>query len=163
MDMQRRTLLKSLGALAAAPMLPSLPLASPHAAAMTTSAVDASTYKWAEMIVRAHNKCTPAMLQRLIGLSPANAAALQAEFLAKGVIGAPSQFGIHQATKPLWQGAFPKPHVQTKKAVEMVEQLLDHVSEPDDEPTEINAPENENATTAQCHDDVIEDMPVVGG
>lgn len=165
--MKRRSLLKSLGALAATPFMPSIPLAAPTANAALASVVDARTYKWAEMIVRAHNTCSPAMLERLIGLPPAKAAALQAEFLAKGVIGAPSQFGIHKATKPLWDGAFPKPHIRAKDVVETVKDLVTdtlkdaevpkqpEVAEPndsalssDDQPPELNAKESDHQRQA---------------
>lgn len=133
--MKRRSLLKSIGALGIAPLMPSLPasaLASPIPA--VSAGVSSHTYKWAEMIVRAHNKCSPGMLERLLKVDAATASALKAQLLEKGVISAHANaFGIHTASKPLYEGAFMRPSSQIKQGLQKASELIDEMMEEDEE------------------------------
>jgi len=140
--MKRRSLLKSLGALGVMPMVPSLPasaLASSIPAA--TATVSAHHYKWAEMIVRAHNKISPGMLERLLKVDAATASALKSQLLEKGVISAQANtFGIHSAVKPLYEGAFMRPSSQLSNGLQKANELLDEMME-DEETVQENESE----------------------
>ena len=109
--MKRRSFLKSIGAAALSPMIPLPSLASMGSIAPSIApAVVPATYKWAEMIARAHRTCNIAMLQRHLRLDAATASMVQKQLVANGVIGAQANiYGTHQAIKPLFEGAFPKP------------------------------------------------------
>jgi len=94
--MKRRSLLKSLGAVGLLPLVPTSTLG-----ALTT--VPAGTYKWAETIVRAHNSCNLAMLQRHLKLDLAMAKSVQAQLIRNFGAGAriaemfeDLQFGMRQ-------------------------------------------------------------------
>lgn len=110
--MKRRTFLQSLGATA---LVPALPFASvtPSVSGSAVAAapvVPASVYKWAEVIVRAHNSCNLAMLQRHLQIDASVASVLKSQLLQKGVISAEvNAYGIHRAVNPILQGSFPKP------------------------------------------------------
>lgn len=107
--MKRRIFLQSLGAAALTPALPVSALANLVPSAKL--AVDPATYKWAETIVRAHNQSSVGMLQRLLHLDAGAATAMQNELVRKGVlVSKANSFGIHTAVKPLYEGAFVKPH-----------------------------------------------------
>ena len=104
--MDRRSFIKSLGAAGLLPVLP-IPSAAITAAPAATPVVTAHTYQWAEMIVRAHNKCNLGMLQRLLQIDNAAAAVLKKQLLENGVISAHANaYGMHTAVKPLYEGAF---------------------------------------------------------
>ncbi len=127
--MDRRKFLKTLGLAGLAPMLPSPILASvPNPA--PAAIVPASTYKWAEVIVRAHNKCNLSMLERLLNLDPATAGALKTQLIENGVITATkSRYGIHSAVKPLYQEVFPRPQNPLDKLGRKIEELVGETSE----------------------------------
>jgi len=151
--MKRRSLLKSLGAVGLLPLVPTSTLG-----ALTT--VPAGTYKWAETIVRAHNSCNLAMLQRHLKLDLAMAKSVQAQLIRNGIISANANaYGIHAASNPLFRGAFLQSgktlretkelaHKVIKKAVSRTEpenapncdlELLDHQQE-----------ENQNGESTIC-------------
>jgi hypothetical protein len=133
--MKRRSLLKSIGALGMMPLMPSLPASAIAGTASSTvsAGVSGHTYKWAEMIVRAHNKCSPGMLERLLKVDTATASALKSQLMEKGVISAQANsFGIHKAVKPLYEGAFMKPSSQLKTGLEKANEMLDDMIEEDD-------------------------------
>jgi hypothetical protein len=132
--MKRRNLLKSIAAIGAIPMIPmsSLVSAAPATGAATVTA-SAHTYKWAEMIVRAHKKCSPGMLERLLKVDAATASALKSQLLEKGVISAQANsFGIHSAVKPLYEGAFMRPSSEISKGLKKVNETLDKMIENED-------------------------------
>lgn len=134
--MKRRSLLKSLGALGVMPLVPSLPTSALASAAPTVAnaSVSSHTYKWAEMIVRAHNKCSPGMLERLLKVDGATASALKSQLLEKGVISAnANSFGIHSAVKPLYEGAFVRPSSQISKGLKKVNEKIDEMMHEEDE------------------------------
>lgn len=139
--MKRRSLLKSLGALGVMPLVPSIPASAiASTAPVASAAASGQTYKWAEMIVRAHNKCSPGMLERLLKVDGATAAALKSQLLEKGVISAQANsFGIHSAVKPLYEGAFVRPSSQISKGVQKVNETLDEMMEDEEK-----LPENES-------------------
>lgn len=137
--MKRRNLLKSIGALTIMPLIPALPATAITGGVQsaTTATISGQTYKWAEMIVRAHKKCSPGMLERLLKVDAATASALKTQLLEKGVISAQANsFGIHQAVKPLYEGAFVRPSSQIsnglKKANEELDKLMDEEPETED-------------------------------
>lgn len=98
--MNRREFTKGLAALGVAPALPLPSLA--NAAPVAEMAKD-SMYFWAQFITRVHNKCSPAMLTRLLKLDPSHASDLYDEMLRDGVIGPADAFGISKATDPIYQ------------------------------------------------------------
>ncbi len=138
--MKRRSLLKSLGALGLMPMVPTLPASAITSSTPAAAVTSAHHYKWAEMIVRAHNKISPGMLERLLKVDTATASALKSQLLEKGVISAQANsFGIHSAVKPLYEGAFVKPSSQIKNGLKKANETLDKMM--DEEET---VPENES-------------------
>lgn len=96
--MKRRSFLSGLGAVAALPVIPAPAMASAPAA---ISAAAYEYFDWAKMIVRAHNRCSPDMLQRLLKLDANLARQVQSALLKEGVISAPSVAGISHALDPL--------------------------------------------------------------
>lgn len=132
--MKRRSLLKYIGALGLMPLVPSLPASAlAGSAPAATLAVSTHNYKWAEMIVRAHNKCSPGMLERLLKVDPATASALKSQLLEKGVISAQANsFGIHSAVKPLYEGAFVRPSSQLSKGLKKANEELDKLIDDDE-------------------------------
>lgn len=106
--MKRRDLLKSLGAIG---LLPVIPAPALNAIATTAPAVSTTTYKWAEMIVRAHSKSSLSMLQRHLRLDATAAKLVHTQLVQNGVIAAQANaYGMHTAAKPLYDGAFIKPN-----------------------------------------------------
>jgi hypothetical protein len=157
--MKRRNLLKSMGALSLMPLVPSLPASALASAAPTvaTASVSGHTYKWAEMIVRAHNKCSPGMLERLLKVDGATASALKSQLLEKGVISAQANsFGIHSAVKPLYEGAFVKPSSQISKGLKKVNEKIDEMMDDDDELRENDS--EIKPLDAKIESDMEEDM-----
>ncbi len=145
--MNRRQFLSSLAAFALAPAVRLPAFAGAASAPVASAAVPAATYKWAETIVRAHNKCNLGMLQRLLALDPATAAALKSELLKNGVIStAKNAYGMHTAVKPLYTEVFPQVKSATEKLAdsvgEKIEELLDEETDEDDidETAEANDP-----------------------
>ena len=107
--MKRRNFLKSMAAAAVAPVIP-LPALSMGKAAIASPIVPSGTYIWAETIVRAHNNCSLAMLQRHLRIDASAAAALKSQLIRNGVISANANaYGMHKAVKPLLDSAFLKP------------------------------------------------------
>ncbi|MEM7290734.1 MAG: hypothetical protein AAF412_10270 [Pseudomonadota bacterium] len=115
--MDRRSFLKTIGAASLLPALPAPAFAT--AATSATPVVSVHTYQWAEMIVRAHNKCNLGMLQRLLQLDNASAAVVKNKLLENGVISAQSNaYGMHTAIKPLYEGAFTNVSEAAKSTIE---------------------------------------------
>ena len=110
-----KKLLQAIAATAFVPALPNITFAK--TATVAGEAVNPATYKWAEMIVRAHNQSSVGMLQRLLHLDAGAASAMQSELVNRGVlVPIANEFGIHTAVKPLYEGAFVKPHSPPKQS-----------------------------------------------
>lgn len=101
--MNRRSFTFGLGALAAAPAVP-IPSLAKAMPAITPAALE--YFDWAKMIVRAHNKCSPAMLQRLLKLEPTMALEVQSALLKEGVITMPGLNGMSEAVDPMYRDVF---------------------------------------------------------
>jgi|GEM_PF-1992929 len=97
--MNRREFTKGL---AAAGLAPALPLPSIAKAAPAAMAVKDPMYFWASFVSRVHNKCSPAMLTRLLKLEPEHSAKLFSQLLADGAVTAPDIYGLSQSTNPLY-------------------------------------------------------------
>jgi len=126
--MDRRNFLKSIGATALLPAIstPATMLAQGVPAAAATPAFTAHTYEWAKMIVRAHNKCNLGLLQRSLQVDPIAAAALKDSLIKNGIVTAQANaYGIHTATKPLYEGAF----MNVSETVEQASEIAEKVSE----------------------------------
>ena len=95
--MNRRSFTASLAALFAVPALPAGASLVPAAAPQTA----VSHYTTAKLLARAHNRCSPAMLQRLLRVDSAIATELNAMLLKRGVISAAGAQGVSMATAPL--------------------------------------------------------------
>ncbi|MEM7215058.1 MAG: twin-arginine translocation signal domain-containing protein [Pseudomonadota bacterium] len=152
--MDRRSFLKSIGA---AGLLPALPFPSlAVASTAVTPVVSTHTYQWAEMIVRAHNKCNLGMLQRLLQIDNATASVLKRQLLENGIISANANaYGMHTAVKPLYEGAFMNVSETSNKVIEKVSEIFEEgeievlpddreVSLEEEEPTESDCDEQEN-------------------
>ena len=87
--------------LATLPATSALPNGLTAAVAPKTVAAPAGTYAWAQLIARAQNRCSPAMLARQLRLSPEVAQQLFAEMLRDGVLRPPTAAGVAQATQPI--------------------------------------------------------------
>jgi len=96
--MNRREFTASLAALAATP---ALPMVISAAAAPQSATVPAGTYAWAQLIARAQNRCSPAMLARHLRLPTDAATALFNEMVRDGVLRAPGIAGVAQAAQPI--------------------------------------------------------------
>ncbi|MEL6744867.1 MAG: hypothetical protein AAFO68_05290, partial [Pseudomonadota bacterium] len=124
--MNRRSFLRigsRLGGAAALSGLVPLSVLQPATATVSSGAVLPATHiiKWAETIVRAHNSCTTAMLQRHLHLDAGVAQLLKNKLIADGVVvGQANAYGIHKAVKPLYDKAFMQPLVQPNAVVEKV-------------------------------------------
>lgn len=94
MRMNRRQFTASLGVAA-------LPFPAFSTVAACAPAVPASTYAWAQLIVRAQSKVDPAMLARMLRLSPDVATELFSSLVRNGVLRAPCAAGIAQAVRPI--------------------------------------------------------------
>lgn len=138
-------------------MLPALPVApasllTPAAATSAAPAFSAHTYKWAEMIVRAHNKCNLGLLQRSLRIDAAAATALKESLIKNGIVSAQANaYGIHSATKPLYEGAF----MNVSETIDKVAKLPD-LAEQAEVQAEVSSPGDEHATTADAPDSVQE-------
>lgn len=103
--MNRREFTASLAALTA---LPALPVGA-SAIAPPAAAVPPGAYAWAQLIARAQNRCSPAMLARHLRLGPDAAQALFQQMVRDGVLRAPTLGGLAQAAQPIkMPGAMPK-------------------------------------------------------
>lgn len=151
--MKRRNFLLSAGAAGLLPNLPfsNLAAAAPAPTIAAPTVFTDHTYKWAEIIVRAHNRCNLGLLQRSLQVDEAVAKALKSSLIENGIVHAQANaYGIHKATKPLYEGAFASVGETAQKTVETVVQkasdavensvhtdlsdqtdTLDHNSDPD--------------------------------
>ncbi|MEM8650924.1 MAG: hypothetical protein AAGF54_10370 [Pseudomonadota bacterium] len=130
--MDRRNFLKSIGAASLLPVIPmpAISAASPAAAIATAPVFTSHTYQWAEMIVRAHNKCNLGLLQRSLQVDVTVAEALKKELIKNGIVAAKANaYGLHKATKPLYEGSFLKPSEPLETAKDIIEDFIT----PDDE------------------------------
>lgn len=96
--MNRRQFTASLGTLAGAA---AMPIPAVRAATVAAPAVPPSAYVWAQLIVRAQAKASPAMLARQLRLAPEVAQSLFETLISDGVLRAPSVAGIAKAAQPL--------------------------------------------------------------
>ena len=96
--MNRREFTASLAALVATPALPFSPASAAGAAPV---AVPSGAYAWGQLIARAQNGCSPAVLARHLRLSTAAADQLFSDMVADGVLRAPSAAGIARAVNPI--------------------------------------------------------------
>ncbi len=154
--MDRRNFLKSVGATALLPAIP-VPagvLAQAAPAATAAPAFTAHTYQWAEMIVRAHNKCNLGLLQRSLRIDATAAAALKESLIKNGIVAAQANaYGIHTATKPLYEGAFMSVSDTVEKASELAEKVSDFIEDTDEE-AETETGENDSDNNAL--DEIVE-------
>jgi hypothetical protein len=97
--MNRREFTASLAALAVTPALPLGTISSAAAAPVIT--FPPGSYAWAELIARAQNKCSPALLARHLKLDATTAEKLFETMIHDGVLRTPSLAGVAQATDPI--------------------------------------------------------------
>jgi len=95
--MNRRTFTASLAALFAAPAIPAVASFAPATASQTA----ATHYATAKLLARAHNRCSPAMLQRLLRVDSTIATELNGMLLQRGVISSAGAQGASMAVQPL--------------------------------------------------------------
>lgn len=95
--MNRRQFTASLAALVATPALP----LSATAARTAPMAVPPGTYAWAQLIARAQNGCSPAMLANHLRLSAPVADQLFRDMVRDGVLRAPGMAGVARAANPI--------------------------------------------------------------
>lgn len=110
--MNRREFTASLAALAATPALPISAIAP--AAATPIAAIPPGTYAWAQLIARAQNRCSPAMLARHLHLDDRTAKHLFETMLRDGVLRTPGAVGIARAAKPIDTSGTRTPGLTTK-------------------------------------------------
>lgn len=87
--------------LAALPVTKLLPTTLTAAVAPQSPAVPAGTYAWAQLIARAQNRCSPAMLARQLHLGTDAAQHLYDQMLRDGVLRAPGAAGVARAAQPI--------------------------------------------------------------
>ena len=141
--MDRRNFLKSIGAASLLPVIPmpAISAASPAAAVVTAPAFTSHTYQWAEMIVRAHNKCNLGLLQRSLQVDVTVAEALKKELIKNGIVAAKANaYGLHKATKPLYEGSFLKPSEPLETAKDLIEDFIT----PDEEVDQVELDEEKD-------------------
>ena len=159
--MDRRKLLKSIGALGLAPLLPNaafaLPATNTASATIATEAFSRS-YQLAEMLVRSHNKCSTAMLERLLCVDAGTASAVKSELLKRGVIGINANaYGIHTATKPFQEVGLLNSQPPTERISEAVKKQVEESFSEHDE----NLKRNENPEQAATENtEEFEDEPL---
>lgn len=95
--MQRRSFLT---ALASVGLTPNLPFSGMAKAAVAPSVAALDHLKAAQIIVRAHNRCSVPMLQRLLKLDAGMAQDVQGILIERGVITAPGTAGLSTAINP---------------------------------------------------------------
>ena len=98
--MKRRAFTFGLAALAATP-------AVPFSAAVTPGTSADQHFSLAKLLARAHNHCSPAMLQRHLKVSPEMAREVVSLLLQRGVI-TPPVAGVSMATNPMNTNCVPK-------------------------------------------------------
>jgi hypothetical protein len=99
--MNRRQFTQRLAAILSAPAMPMAGLAKAAPVAGTAAAAG-TMYMWSAFISRAHNKCTPGMLMRLLKLEQAEADEIYSQLIADEIITPADAFGLSQAVKPLY-------------------------------------------------------------
>ncbi|WP_293443505.1 hypothetical protein [Planktotalea sp.] len=137
--MNRRTFTASIAALFAAPAMPAAGSLAPVSAAPTA----ASHYANAKLLARAHNRCSPAMLQRLLRVDSAIATELNGMLLKRGVISTVGAQGVSMATAPLNRYCITNEAMRASNFAQKVKETkakLDRISET------LNAPEQEGAS-----------------
>lgn len=140
--MKRRSFLASLGALISAPALP-LPLS----AAPTVPSAAAAQFATAKLLARAHNRCSPAMLQRLMQVDPAVAAELNGMLVRRGVISAAAADGASMALDPLNTHCVPKEALRPTNLRQLIERAKARL----DQFAELPEKEAAKATDAEEH------------
>ncbi|MDJ0612215.1 MAG: hypothetical protein QNJ29_00960 [Rhizobiaceae bacterium] len=142
--MDRRHFLKSIGATALIPAIPAPAGALAQSAPVAVApAFSAHTYQWAEMIVRAHNKCNLGLLQRSLRIDATAATALKETLIKNGIVAAQANaYGIHTATKPLYEGAFMSVSDVVEKTTDVAEKISE-LLEPEDQGSDTEFERNE--------------------
>lgn len=120
--MKRRDFLTAASAAALAPLIPTALAASAPAAATGTSL----QYVWASYYAQLYNKCSPAMLQKALQVSPDVANSLFSRLLANGSIGAPGLGGLAKAAKPYYSN-MRSANAVPGKAMEKLRKVADRV------------------------------------
>ena len=130
--MNRRKFLQSIGAAALLPSLPVPTLALPQAAPVVVPFTE-HTYQWAEIIARAHNRCNIGLLQRSLQVSEGVAEALKSRLIENGIISAEANaYGIHKATKPLYEGAFTSVQEAPRNIADTVQEATEKILDEED-------------------------------
>ena len=133
MQMNRRSFTASLAALFAVPTLPAAASVTP----VGVSAAATTHYTTAKLLARAHNRCSPAMLQRLLRVESAVATELNAMLLKRGVISAASAQGTSMAVHPLNTHCITNEAMQTSNIMQKMQDAktkLDRVAKTFAEP-----------------------------
>ena len=126
--MKRRDFLRSAGAAAVIPVLPLPAMAVPAAAAP----VNSFQVGWAALYARAHNKASPALIQKWLRVTPEQANALMGELVNQNIIKLPIA-GSATAVQPMYpNGGVPGMFNKTKKAVETAKEVFDTLIEDDE-------------------------------
>jgi hypothetical protein len=139
--MNRRSFTASLAALFAVPALPAVASLAPAAATQTA----VSHYATAKLLARAHNRCSPEMLQRLLRVDSVMAQELNAMLLKRGVISGAGAHGVSMAVEPLNTHCITNEAMRSSNLVQKVRKAkvridkLDKVSEAFETPQHANA------------------------
>ena len=150
--MNRRQFTFSLGALTAAPLIPTLASASSAPVAMSGTA--ARIYPWAAQFTRVNGQASAAKLAQVFKLSPEVAAEVSAQLVSKGIV-TPAAGGALQAVRPvnwkaLYSGNTSAPaQVVSKLKDKLQSTLKETVKEAtvsESEPT----PEDQSTDSAEC-------------
>lgn len=144
-SMKRREFLSSAGAAAVLPVLPLPAMAAPTAVASAS----ATQVGWAALFARTHNRATPALLQKWMGVGAPEAKAIMSELINRNIIHAPVA-GASASVQPMFpQGGIPgigKSSGQIlRKARDAFDILIDNDGDnsPPEDPTD---PEDEQVT-----------------
>ena len=113
--MKRRTFTTGLAALTAAP---ALPLAS-----TTVSQATSAQMATAKMLARAHNRCSPAMLARLMRIDAGLATELHLTLFRQGVITAAGADGTSMAIIPINTNCVPKQALKPTNLIQKAREL----------------------------------------
>lgn len=126
--MNRRSFTASLAALIAAPALPAVASVAPSTAAPTA----ASHFATAKLLARAHNTCSPAMLQRLLRVDSAMAHELNRLLIERGVISSASLRGASMAIDPLNTHCVPREALRSSNVAQKIRDLKARLSDASD-------------------------------
>ncbi|MBU2980755.1 hypothetical protein KO498_02905 [Lentibacter algarum] len=150
--MNRRQFTFSLGALTAAPLIPTLASAGAPTAALSSTA--ARIYPWAAQFTRVNGQASAAKLVQVFRISPQAAAEISAELVSKGVV-TPAAGGALQAVKPVnWKALYAGHTSAPVQAVgklkgkmrDALENSLKEATVSESEPT----PEDQSTDSAEC-------------